>query len=150
MRKNAELVKWYYETCNEVFATKDPDLTQRWLDATADDLIYGNRPLPDMHGKAKFLEWVGALSENCEYMHIDVQRVAEDDDWVFTKRHEEWKINGVAFGGDIMGIARVQDGQIVELYDYMPHFEGWRYSGQMPLEFFAKYGDQPSVPTSTV
>lgn len=141
---NTEFVSWYYTTCNEVFATKDPDLMRAWMDATADDLIYQNKPLDVVHGKQRFLtDWVAALSENCEFMNITVHHTAADGEWVMNKRYEEWRINAVTFGGDIMGLIRVRDGKIAELYDYMPHFQGWRDSGQMPDEFFVKFGAPP-------
>ena len=48
----------------------------------------------------------------------------------------------MTFGGDIMGILEVRDGQIHTWFDHMSHFGDWVAGGQTPDAFFERWADR--------
>jgi limonene-1,2-epoxide hydrolase len=138
MTAAAELVRKYFETMDEAVSKREPGLVAWRRSVIADDIVYQNKPLRVVRGKAEHLKW-SAEFVGCEFMRGRILHIAEDGDWVLTERFEEWSIGGIVAGGEIMGILEVRDGQIHTWIDHQSYFEQWRASGQLPSEFFERW-----------
>lgn len=137
----AAVVREYFDSMNAAIAGRDPVVIERRRSLLADDIVYQNKPLRRIQGKAEILRWHGEFA-GCEFMRGEITHLATDGDWVLTERSEQWSLNGVTFGGDIMGILEVRNGQIHTWFDHMSHFGAWVASGQMPDAFFERWADR--------
>ncbi|RZL24914.1 MAG: hypothetical protein EOP31_11425 [Rhodococcus sp. (in: high G+C Gram-positive bacteria)] len=137
-----EVVTNYFEWMDGA-VSGDSELAEKRTALVSPDIKYQNVPLRPISGLAEYNEFAMSFV-GTEFMRGQITHIAQEGEWVLMERNEEWRLNGVTVGGMIMGIMRVVDGQIVEWTDYQANFSTWRFSGQMPEAFWARWEFAPA------
>lgn len=133
-----QVVEKYFELMDAAMSTGDPAILAERAALVSDDIEYRNMPLKTIRGIEEHREWKSGFA-GTEYMRGTITHIAADGEWVLMRRDEEWRLNGVTYGGTVMGIMRVVDGKIVWWEDYLEDFSGWRNCGQMPEAFWNRW-----------
>jgi limonene-1,2-epoxide hydrolase len=104
---------------------------ERWMHP---DAVWQNTGLPDQHGKAAIMAWLGKYNEIMQmpYGRAEIVNIAGNGNTVLTERVDHlWGEEGRRHSAKIMGAFEVRDGLIGRYADY---FDASQFKPEQFLE----------------